>query len=231
MGSIRALVKVQQLPLPSAELPEPTDLPSQPAEPLQRCAQTDNSSPLQHLFEQDFGKALPDWGQPLWTADCPDKGGLPGPDRILAQCPHTALSRGSPVQTLSFYVRHFQIPFSLPRHPLPGFIHQPVPGVLITLKGSPRPGGPLCEFLSHDSQILSRAGLASSGQTGSALDWHLNTAGKSSGLCDMCSEQQGAQLGRTGSTIPPREPNPPPARDSYPQKPHKRLFAHPALAR
>lgn len=144
-----------------------------------------------------------------------------GPDRILAPCPHTALSRGSPVQTLSFYVRHFQIPFSLPRHPLPGFIHQPVPGVLITLKGSPHPGGPLCEFLSHDSQILSRAGLASSGQTGSALDWHLNTAGKSSGLPDMCPEQQRAQLGRTGSTISPGEPNPPPARGSHPQNPTK----------
>lgn len=121
-----------------------------------------------------------------------------------------------------------------PPPPLPGFIHQPVPGVLITLKGSPRPGGPLCEFLSHDSQILSRAGLASSGQTGSALDWHLNTAGKSSGLCDMCSEQQRAQLGRTGSTISPREPNPPPARLSYPKTPHKRFFgvcpAHPGLA-
>lgn len=153
----------------------------------------------------------------------------------MARCPHRALSRGSPVQTASFYVRHFQIPCWLPRHPLPAFIHQPVPGVLITLEGSPLPGGPLCEFLSHDSQTLSRAGLASSGQTGSALDWHLNTAGKSSGLSDMCSEQQCAQLGRTGSTISPGEPNPPPARGSRPQIPHKRLFgicpAHSALAR
>lgn len=120
--------------------------------------------------------------------------------------------------------------------PPPAWVYtSTMPGVLITLKGSPHPGGPLCEFLSHDSQILSRAGLASSGQTGSALDWHLNTAGKSSGLSDMCSEQQRAQLGRTGGTSSPREPNAPPARDSHPQNPTKSFFgvcpAHPALAR
>lgn len=60
VGSICSLVKGQQLPLPSAELPEPTDLPSHPAaaaKPGQRCAQIDNAALLQHLFEQDFGKA------------------------------------------------------------------------------------------------------------------------------------------------------------------------------
>lgn len=114
----------------------------------QSSAGTAHPSPL---FEQRFGTAVDDSGQPLWTGDVCDKAAR----RVLTgywlgvHTHHSAL--GALFKHCLFMSDISKFRSQSPSRPPLGFIHQPVPGVLIAAKGSPHPGGLLCEFLSHDS--------------------------------------------------------------------------------
>lgn len=132
---------------------------------------TARPAPLAHLspgscLSSVSGKLLMSQVSPFGLLIPPIRWGVGTRQDIGSVSTHTT-QPWEPCSNTVFLCQTFPNSVLTPPHPPPGFIHQPVPGVLIAAKGSPRPGGLLCEFLSHDSQILSRAGLASSGQTGS----------------------------------------------------------------
>lgn len=56
MGSVRALVKGQQLPLPSAELPEPTDLPPSQQNPFRDVPKLITHLPSSTCLSRILGK-------------------------------------------------------------------------------------------------------------------------------------------------------------------------------
>lgn len=118
---------------------------------LHHTSQSSAGTAHPSLFEQRFGKAVDDSVQPLWTRDVCDKAvhRVPTGYWLGVHAHHSAL--GALFKHCLFMSDISKFRSRSPsRHPL-GFIHQPVPGVLIAAKGSPHPGGLLCEFLSHDS--------------------------------------------------------------------------------